>query len=80
MTQETTVPTIRVDAKGLIYGIGISAARMQINTPHDFRFAKYPDGSQRLQGAYAWSQGIMDGVEWRDIPVVDVDQSGNALS
>lgn len=80
MTQETTVPTIRVDAKGRIAGIGISAVRMQSNTPHDFRFAKYPDGSRRLQGAYVWSQGVMGGVEWRDIPVVDVDQSGNALS
>jgi hypothetical protein len=41
-----------------------------------FRVAQYPDGSKRIQGAYAWSQGSMGGVEWRDLPLVYVDMDG----
>ena len=38
-----------------------------------FRVAEYPDGSKRVQGAYAWVEGFSGGVVWRDLPLVKVD-------
>lgn len=32
-----------------------------------------------LQGAYAWSQGDVGGVVWKDLPLVDVDEEGKEL-
>lgn len=31
-------------------------------------------GELILQGAYRWQQGSMSGFEWRDIPIVDLDE------
>ena len=44
-----------------------------------FRMAQYPDGSQRLQGAVRWTEGFMGGIEWRDLPLVKVDDSGKEV-
>jgi hypothetical protein len=47
--------------------------------PHDFRIARRPDGSLVFQGAYRWwDDQYGTDVEWRDIPVVDVDEEGKA--
>ena len=56
------------------------AMRVEANTPHSYRVAQYPDGRLVLQGAYAWTEGFSThGVTWRDIPVVEVDDTGQAL-
>jgi hypothetical protein len=48
------------------------------STPSDFRIAVYPDGSKKLQGAYAWWEGFSkSGVDWKDIPEVYInDEEG----
>ncbi len=54
--------------------------RAEDPVPHAFRFAEYPCGAKRLQGAYAWREGFDEhGVVWRDLPVVKVDENGVAL-
>lgn len=58
--------------------IGYKAPRME-QTLAAVRMAQYPDGSQRLQGAVRWSEGIMGGVEWRDLPIVKVDDNGREV-
>jgi len=57
-------------------GLQVAPARCESQTANMFRVAQYPDGSKRIQGAYAWSQGSMGGVEWRDLPLVYVDMDG----
>lgn len=50
--------------------------------PRDFRFARKPDGKLILQGAYHWHSKCnqVGGVEWRDFPVVDVDENGKEIN
>lgn len=57
-------------------GMQIAPARIEAPFPNGFRIAQYPDGSTRIQGAYAWSQGQLGGIEWRDLPIVQVDEQG----
>lgn len=47
--------------------------------PNRFRLAHYPDGRIVLQGGCPWVQGNIQGVEWRDIPTVQVDESGGEI-
>ena len=61
-------------------GFQITPARIESAFPNGFRVAQYPDGSQKIQGAYAWSQGQLGGVEWRDLPLVRVDDCGRELA
>lgn len=60
-------------------GFRITPARIESPFPNAFRFALYPDGSRRLQGAHAWTQGSEGGVVWKDIPCVAVDEDGQEL-
>jgi len=48
-----------------------------------YRLAKKPDGTLTLQGAFKWYRGntgtsatteLSDGIEWIDIPTVEVDE------
>lgn len=57
-------------------GLNVAPARVESSTPNMFRMACYPEGITRIQGAYAWSEGSIGGVEWRDIPTVFVDMDG----
>ncbi len=41
-----------------------------------FRLAQYPDGTQKLQGAYEWTEGFKSGFIWKDMPVVEVNIHG----
>jgi len=54
----------------------VGASRLVAMEPRSFRMAQYPDGSKRIQGGYAWSQGTKGGIEWRDLPLVYVDNTG----
>ena len=47
--------------------------------PCNFRFAKKPDGKLILQGAYFWRSEDACGHEWRDLPVVAIDEDGNEI-
>ena len=55
------------------------ACRMEGYAPTHFRVAVYPDGSQRVQGAYPWTQGSAGGVTWRDLPIVTVNVDGQEV-
>lgn len=57
-------------------GLNVAPARIESTSPNAFRMACYPDGSTRVQGAYAWSEGSIGGVVWKDLPVVFVDMDG----
>lgn len=43
------------------------------------RLAQYPDGSQKIQGAYSWVKGFTTGFVWMDLPVVMVGMSGQII-
>jgi len=57
----------------------VQAIRTQELSPRNIRFANYPDGSLRLQGAFFWNEGFRSGYEWRDIDVVQVDENGQEI-
>ncbi len=38
-----------------------------------YRFARRK-GELILQGAYRWQQGSMSGFDWRDIPIIELDE------
>ena len=40
------------------------------------RLAQYPDGNQKIQGAYQWTQGFDGGLVWKDMPITMVDSKG----
>lgn len=39
----------------------------------------YPNGKVVVQGAYAWSEGSMGGIIWKDLPLVCVDDDGKEI-
>lgn len=41
-----------------------------------FRFANFPDGSHSLQGGFPYTEGFDTGIEWKNIPQVNVDEKG----
>jgi hypothetical protein len=51
-------------------GFKIMPARVESQYPNMFRAARYPNGAIRIQGAYAWSEGNLGGVLWKDLPLV----------
>ena len=51
----------------------ISAARLENSDPTAYRLARRK-GELVLQGAYRWNQGSDWGFEWRDIPIVELDE------
>ena len=57
-------------------GFRCAPARIESMVPNGFRCAQYPDGSVRVQGAYAWSQGQIGGITWKDLPLVQVGEDG----
>lgn len=67
------IDRIEVDAG---YGSLGLEPETEYGSPVDFRVAKYPDGSRRIQGAYEWSRGWESGVRWRDLPEVEVNDDG----
>jgi hypothetical protein len=57
-------------------GSDMKSTRDESKMASAIRLVQYPDGTQKLQGAYSWTQGFMGGVTWRDMPVVMVGISG----
>lgn len=57
----------------------VQPLRTEETIPRSLRFAQYPDGSKRLQGAFFWTKGFQEGLVWRDIPLVPVDERGVAV-
>jgi len=57
---------------GSIYGSVFMASRVESLTPTAYRLVKR-NGELLLQGAYQWTQGVNGGVEWRDIPTIEVE-------
>lgn len=53
--------------------------RRQEHAPSDFRYAVRPDGKLHLQGGYVWWEHHDSGTEWRDIPVVHLDNEGSVI-
>ncbi len=48
-------------------------ARLEYGTPAGYRLGRR-NGELVLQAAYQWRQGSDIGHEWRDIPIVDLDE------
>lgn len=64
---------------GEIHKLSIAAVKVEYSTPRAFRIGRMPDGSIVLQGAYLWTQGDLGGIDWRTIPVVNLDESGKEI-
>lgn len=60
-------------------GFRVAPARIESQYPNAFRQAMYPNGKVVMQGAYAWSEGSMGGIIWKDLPLVCVDENGNEV-
>ena len=60
-------------------GFSIIPARVEAPFPNALRTARYPDGTLRIQGLYAWTEGNQGGVIWEDLPVIEVDWHGQDL-
>lgn len=59
-----------VRANRLTGTMRVTAARVESGTPASYRLARKPDGELILQGAFQWSEGCNNGIEWRDIPTL----------
>lgn len=53
------------------------ASRMESREPSSYRLARKPNGDVVLQGAYRWTEGQMHGHTWRDIPTVELTETGD---
>jgi len=51
----------------------IRLCRIGSNSPCQFRLARR-NGELVLQAGYQWHEGNAFGVEWKDIPIVDLDE------
>lgn len=60
-------------------GFRVAPARIESQYPNAFRQAMYPNGKVVVQGAYAWSEGSMGGIIWKDLPLVCVDDEGKEI-
>jgi hypothetical protein len=49
-------------------------SRMESIHPISYRLGRRA-GEMVLQGAFQWAEGGKGGVEWRDMPTVDLDES-----
>lgn len=47
--------------------------RIEELRPLAYRLAKKPDGTLVLQGAFRWSEGECGGLEWREIPTIELE-------
>lgn len=56
------------------------SARIENGTPTGYRLARKPDGELILQGAFQWSEGCNDGVEWREIPTLILESPLDKLN
>lgn len=56
--------------------INISEHRLERTMPDHYRLARKPNGELVLQGAYEWQQGYRGGYTWRDIPTVELTDTG----
>jgi hypothetical protein len=48
-----------------------SAIRMQKSIPSEYRLVRKDFCTYVLQGGFHWTEGSMDGIEWRDLPTID---------
>ena len=60
-------------------GFNVAPARIESQYPNAFRQAMYSNGKVVVQGAYAWSEGSMGGIIWKDLPLVCVDDDGKEI-
>lgn len=59
-----------------VLNVPFNGGVVQTHTPIGLRFAQYPDGIRRLQGAYPVMDEAGVLVDWIDIPLVFVDAKG----
>lgn len=80
-TDETTV-TVNSNwtYTGNITATTIVPIRSESKLPLTFRIARYPNSETKIQGGYQFWEGFNSGIVWRDLPTVDVDESGTELS
>lgn len=52
--------------------------RSEESHPRYLRQVQYPDGRLELQGAYYWFDGGNNGMTWRPLPVVQVNERGES--
>jgi hypothetical protein len=50
--------------------ITLGPTRIVESKEREFRWFEKPDGTVVLQVACRWQEGLMNGVEWHDIPTV----------
>ena len=75
----TTIDEAVFTTNFFVPGITLKSIRSESNTPCTFRYARYPNGELQVQGGYMWQEGWQNGITWRDLPIVDVDDDGNEL-
>jgi hypothetical protein len=68
-----------ISGEAIQYGF-FKAARIVSGAPQYFRQARKPDGQIVIQGGYVWHEGFASGIEWKELPIVDVDENGNEIS
>lgn len=58
----------------------MDAPRQEDELPHLYRLAITHDKQLVLQGAYLWLEGDDMGVTWRDMPLVRLNENGEATA
>ena len=68
-------------AEGTVTGrLTMKPIRTESTLPMTLRQVQYPTGRIAIQGGYQWTEGWEGGIEWRDLPLVQVDGNGKELS
>lgn len=61
------------DGLACITALHMTPVRTESSKPEAYRLCRKADGILILQGLFTWAEGMMGGVDWRDLPTVDDD-------
>lgn len=73
MTEDTPKFTSTLTVLGGISVTGMIGPARVANSPHAWRLARR-NGELILQAGSIWTKGTEGGVEWNDLPTVDLDE------
>lgn len=61
---------MKIESTNTITTVALSAQRTVNLQPALYRLRANKDGTITLQGLFSWSQGSLNGSDWKDIPTV----------
>ena len=73
------VPTDGTITSMQIYTGNIATVRSEESAPRYYRQVQYPDGRIVMQGGYVFGSTTEQGIKWKALPLVQVNEQGEEL-